>query len=105
MKLGRVIGTVVSSDCHPAYAARKLLLVRPLTTSLAEGGGEDVLAIDYVQAGVGDVVLIGAAPGLASVVFGLKNAPIETLVMGIVDHVRADAVLAGRVAPPAAGSR
>lgn len=93
MKIGRVIGTVVSSDAHPAYEARKMLLVRVLSPEGEELAGADVVAIDYVQAGVGDKVLIGAAPGLASVVFGLKNAPIETLVMGIVDRVSGGAAL------------
>ena len=36
--------------------------------------------------GEGDVVLVGAGPGTAEEVFGIQNAPIRELVMGIIDR-------------------
>jgi ethanolamine utilization protein EutN len=63
-----------------------LLLVQPMGLD-NEPLGNVTMAIDYVGAGQGDVVLIGAAPGLAAQVFKLKEAPINDLVMGIVDRV------------------
>ena len=85
MRLARVIGNLVSTEKHPAYEARKLLLVQPLGVDAAPLG-RVTMAIDYVGAGPGDYVLIGAAPGLASQVFHLDVAPINDLVMGIVDR-------------------
>jgi len=86
MRLGRVIGTVVSSDSHPAFQARKMMLVRMLDDQ-RQPTGSTMVAVDYVSAGPGDTVLVGAAPGLAEVVFNMKPAPIDDLIMGIVDRV------------------
>jgi microcompartment protein CcmK/EutM len=86
MRLARVIGNLVTSDKHPAYAGRKLMLVQPLGLD-AEPQGGATMALDYVGAGPGDTVLVGAAPGLAAVVFHLEVAPINDLIMGIVDCV------------------
>lgn len=91
MRLALVIGRVISSDKHEAYEGRTLLLVqrvgpdyRPL--------GIPTMAVDYVGAGEGDVILLGAAPGLASRVLHYEKAPVQQLVMGIVDTVDLGAV-------------
>lgn len=86
MRLARVIGNLVTSDKHPAYEGRKLMLVQPLDQDANPQGGV-TMALDYVGAGPGDMVLVGAAPGLAAVVFHLDVAPINDLIMGIVDCV------------------
>ncbi|MFH0793150.1 MAG: EutN/CcmL family microcompartment protein [bacterium] len=86
MYLALVLGNIVSSDKLPAYESRKLLVVQKLDLDRRPQGLSTV-AVDYVQAGEGDIVLVGAAPGLASTVFGIPNAPIRELVMGVVDHV------------------
>lgn len=87
MFLGKVIGNVVSSDKHDAYEDRKLLMVQKLDL-YQNASGPSTIAIDYVGAGEGDIVLVGAAPGLASTVFGTPKAPIRELVMGVVDRVQ-----------------
>jgi len=87
MFLGKVIGNVVSSDKHEAYQDRKLLMVQKLDL-YQNASGPSTIAIDYVGAGEGDIVLVGAAPGLASHVFGIPKAPIRELVMGVVDRVQ-----------------
>lgn len=86
MMLARVIGSVVSTLKHDAYRNRTLLLVKFMNPdgTLTK---KTTIAVDYVGAGAGEVVLIGAAPGLAKSVFGVKVAPIAHLVMGIVDRV------------------
>ncbi len=86
MKIARVVGNLVSTEKLPAYEARKLLIVQPLAPDGTKAG-PSTMAIDYVGAGVGDVVLMGAAPGLANLVFRIENAPINELVMAIVDRV------------------
>jgi microcompartment protein CcmK/EutM len=86
MIVAKVIGNVVSSVKHEAYDNKKLLYVQPITP---EGNpcGQAIIAVDYVGAGAGEVVLVGGAPGLAKVVFGLKVAPMKTLVMGIIERL------------------
>ncbi len=86
MYLAKVIGKVVSIIKHSAYEKRVLLLVKPLDYH-CRPDGTATIAVDYVGAGEGDVVLIGAGPGVAQEVFGIENAPIRELVMGIIDHV------------------
>jgi len=86
MYIARVLGNMVSSEKYEAYEGRKLLIVQRLTLD-QQPWGPSTMAIDYVGAGEGDYVLVGAAPGLAAAVFGLPKAPIRELIMAIVDRV------------------
>ena len=63
MQLGVVVGSIWSSATHPAYEGRKQMLVQRVDLDRTPLGHPTV-AIDYVSAGVGDTVLLGAAPGL-----------------------------------------
>ncbi|MCZ6676922.1 MAG: EutN/CcmL family microcompartment protein [Candidatus Poribacteria bacterium] len=85
MYIAKVIGKVVSIVKHPAYENRTLLLVQPLSLK-SKLVRTPTIAVDYVGAGEGDVVLVGAGPGVAQEVFGVENAPIRELVMGIIDR-------------------
>ena len=85
MYIAKVIGKVVSVIKHPAYENRTLLLVQPLSLK-SQLVRTPTIALDYVGAGEGDVVLVGAGPGVAQEVFGIENAPIRELVMGIIDR-------------------
>lgn len=89
MKLGRVVGNVVSTLKHEAYQSRTLLLVEPIQPN-GTPDGPATIAVDYVGAGVGELVLLGGAPGVAKKVFNLEVAPIKDLVMGIIDEVEHD---------------
>lgn len=86
MRLAVVIGQVVSTDKHPAYDRRSLLLVQRVRPDYSPLG-IPTMAVDYVGAGEGDVILLGAAPGLASTVLKYEKAPVQQLIMGIVDRV------------------
>lgn len=86
MFLGKVLGKIVSTDKYDAYANKKLLVVQKLDL-YRNPSGPSTIAIDYVGAGEGDIVLVGAAPGLASAVFKTPKAPIRELIMGVVDRV------------------
>ena len=85
MYLAKVIGKAVSVVKHPAYQNRTLLLIQPLSLK-SQLVRTPTIAVDYVGAGEGDTVIVGAGPGVAQEVFGVENAPIRELVMGIVDH-------------------
>ena len=86
MILARVIGKVISTDKHPAYQGKPLLMVQKLNLD-NQPLGNSTIAIDYVGAGEGDTVLVGAAPGLASRVFQIPPSPLRELIMAIVDRV------------------
>ena len=89
MRLAVVIGSVTSAEKHVAYEGRPLLMIQRFGM---DGKGVELptMAIDYVGAGRGDVILVGAAPGLASTVLNYKNAPVQQLIMGIVDRIDLD---------------
>lgn len=87
MYVAKVIGNVVSVIKHPAYGSRKLLVVQPVNPRTLEPSGNSTIAVDYVGAGEGDIVMVGAGPGVAAEVFKLDNAPIRELVMAIIDTV------------------
>lgn len=86
MFLAKVTGRVVAVEKHPAYAGKTVFVVQPVRPDGTEDGAEWV-AVDYVNAGVGDIVVCGGAPGVAKTVFGIDRAPIRTLIMAIVERI------------------
>ncbi|RJP33263.1 MAG: ethanolamine utilization protein EutN [Candidatus Omnitrophota bacterium] len=86
MRLARIVGNVVSTLKHEAYDGKKLLLAEPIHPT-GEPSAPATVAVDYVGAGEGELVLLGAAPGAAKLVFGMDIAPIKDMVMGIIDEV------------------
>ena len=94
MYIAKVVGKVVSVIKHAAYENRTLLLVQPLSLK-SQLVRKPTIAVDYVGAGEGDVVLVGAGPGTAEEVFGIQNAPIRELVMGIIDRFDVSADVEG----------
>ncbi len=86
MKLGRVVGTVVSTIDAPALESRTLLLCDLLGPGLEPVGGY-LIAVDAVGAGAGEVVLLLDEGISARQVLRAPDAPIRTVVVGIVDEV------------------
>jgi microcompartment protein CcmK/EutM len=86
MFLARVKKKVISSEKHSSYIGRILYVVQPVLPDGKEEGDEWI-AMDYVGAGIGDIVVCGGAPGVAKSVFNLELAPIRTLIMAIVDKL------------------
>jgi len=84
--LGRVIGTVVSTVKHSEYKGLKLLVVQPVGTDGA-ARGDSFLAVDDVQAGVGDTILAIREGNGARQIFGRKDSPIRAVIVGIVDQI------------------
>ena len=86
MILGRVLGEVVATQKHPSHQGRKLLLVQPVNPDDSERG-EPVLALDAVDAGVGDRVLVVQEGYAAMSAAGRIDAPIDMTIVGVVDAV------------------
>lgn len=86
MKLCRVLGPVVATAKHPTYHARKLLAVQPVDEHGADSGAS-FLAVDDVQAGPGDVVLVMQEGNGVRQLLKAKDLPIRSLIVGIVDRV------------------
>ena len=86
MKIGRVAGTVVSTISAPVFDGRKLLLC-DLITPDGEATGDYTIAVDAIDAGVGDTVLILDEGSSARQIVGEDVAPIRAMVVGIIDEV------------------
>jgi ethanolamine utilization protein EutN len=86
VKLGRVVGTVVSTINHPSFDERTLLLCDLLDPSGRPSGGY-LIAVDSVGAGAGETVLLLDEGTSARQVLRAPGAPIRTVVVGIVDAV------------------
>lgn len=87
MKLCRVAGTVVATAKHFAYEGQKLMVVQPVDPS-GDDDGSSFLAVDRVQAGIGDQVLVlSEGTGARQLFKTTKKMPIRSVIVGIVDHV------------------
>jgi ethanolamine utilization protein EutN len=84
--LGRVVGNVVSTQKNEKLEGAKLLLVQPLDLAL-QARGAPVLAIDGVDAGSGDLVLLIQDGRSAQLVLGKGTAAVDAAVIGVVDAV------------------
>jgi len=87
MNLCRVLGTVVATEKHPAFHARKLLVVQPLDEQ-QKPNGKSFIAIDNSSsAGKGDVVLVMREGNGVRQIVGDKMAPIRSIIVGVVDSI------------------
>ena len=87
MVIGRVIGEVVATHKHPSHVGRKALLVQPLNLDGSDRG-DAVVALDAVDAGVGDRVLLVMEGYSAMTSVGRPESPIDMAVVGVLDDVR-----------------
>ncbi len=85
MLLARIVGTVVATRKDPRLVSSKLLLARGIDPK-GKAEGNYLVAIDTVDAGVGETVLIvsGSSARLAA---GMKDVPVDAAVVGIVDDI------------------
>jgi microcompartment protein CcmK/EutM len=83
--LARVLGTVVATRKDERLVSSKLLVARPVDPK-GQLDGSYLVAVDTVDAGVGETVLIvsGSSARMAS---GLKDCPVDAAIVGIVDTV------------------
>ena len=88
MILCRVIGNAVSTIKHPCYEGHKVMVVQPVQTDCPSPLGREFLAVDSVQAGVGDLVLAAREGNTARQILGNDSDPFHAVIVGIVDEVQ-----------------
>ena len=91
MFLARVEGSVVATKKDASMNGRKLLLLRPQLVDDKDPtkfrpGVNTIVAVDSVGSGIGELVMFcqGSSARLAP---NLKDAPVDAVVIGIVDTV------------------
>lgn len=86
MKLGIVVGEVVATVKIDPLCCHKLLYVQ-LVDEKDQPKGPPVIALDTVSAGEGERVLVVDEGNAASQILGIKQGPVRTMVVGVVDRV------------------
>ena len=86
MILGRITGSVVSTIHHPIVDGHKLLVAERLDQNGHPSGGY-IIAIDAIGAGQGETVLILDEGNGARQILDDTEAPVRSIVVGIVDAV------------------
>ena len=87
MILAKIVGTVVATRKDDRLVSSKLLVARAIDPTSGAATGHHVVAVDTVDAGVGETVLVvsGSSARMAS---GLKDSPVDAAIVGIVDTVQ-----------------
>lgn len=90
MKICKVVGRVWATRKQACLKSYKLLLVAPFDTETGKTKGETVMAVDVVDAGTGNIVLVSDEGNSARGMLEKPVAGIRTVVCGIVDetHIR-----------------
>ncbi len=85
MLIAKVVGTVVATRKDPRLVSNKLLVARSMDPR-GKADGAYLVAVDTVDAGVGETVLIvsGSSARMAS---GMKDCPVDAAIVGIIDTV------------------
>ena len=87
MRCCRVVAPMWAAAKHPAFAGRPLFVVQPLDENGKEAGTSFV-AIDSVQAGIGDkVIVLTEGNGVRQILKMGDIVPIRSMIVGIVDQV------------------
>jgi ethanolamine utilization protein EutN len=86
MLIGKVIGDIVATRKHPSHEGQKILYVQILNLDGTERGAP-ILAMDAVDAGVGDKVLVTQEGWSAMTSVGKPFTPIDMAVVGVIDSI------------------
>ena len=86
MEIARVTGTVVATRKDAKLNSYKLLLLELADTSGAPKGGAPIVALDTLDAGAGDLVLVvrGSSARQAQ---NMSTTPVDAIVIGIIDQI------------------
>ena len=93
MFLAKVVGNVVSTHKNPGFEGMKLLLIQPHIKKDQKlvPSGSSVVAVDSVGAGNGELVMFTQGSS-ARLTEGTKDAPVDAVIIGIVDTVELDGI-------------
>lgn len=87
MFLAKVKGNIVSTPKNKFLIGHKLLIVHPVKLDGNLSGNKDVIALDLVDSGIGDLVIVVQEGDAVQQMLGHKNAPVNTMIIAVVDNI------------------
>ena len=87
MTYGKVVGHLWSTIQEDEFKGAKLLIVEPIDLITGKLTGETILAVDTVDAGIGDTVIVIYEGGSARMILKDDKTSVEAVVAAVVDQV------------------
>lgn len=87
MFLAKVKGNIISTQKNKYLLGHKLLLTHAVDFNGNLIGNKDIIALDLIDAGVGDTVIVCQEGDAIQQILGHSNAPVNTMIIGIVDNI------------------
>ncbi len=85
MRIGRVIGSIVSTKKEETLVGAKLMIVQ-YETREGKPYGNEAVAVDFVGAGIGETVLVASGSAVRTAAL-MKGKPIDLAIIGIGDTI------------------
>ena len=87
MLLAKVKGNVVSTHKNKELVGQKLLLIHPIDLEGNYIGEKDIIAIDLIDSGIGDTVIVTQEGAAVRQILGHSRAPVHTIIIANVDTI------------------
>jgi microcompartment protein CcmK/EutM len=87
LTLAKVKGNVVSTQKNSNLKGHKLLIVHPIDLNNNYIGKKDVVALDFVDSGIGDTVLLVQEGKAVQQILGHRKAPVHSVIVAVVDSI------------------
>ncbi len=94
MQIARVIGSTVSTIKDEKLTGRKLLIVREADES-GNPVGKPYVAVDTVDAGTGDLVLVAAGSSARQTSL-TRESPVDAVIMAVIDSLEVNGTVTFR---------
>jgi microcompartment protein CcmK/EutM len=88
MLIARVVGSVISTVKDEKLTGVKFLILREATVE-GEIVGKPIVAVDTVDAGIGDLVLF-ASGSSARQTYLTKERPVDAVIMAVIDSINVE---------------
>lgn len=87
MLLAKVTGNVVATQKNSYLKGHKLLIIQSIDLDGNLIGNKDVIALDFVDSGIGDTVLVVQEGAAVKQILGHRNAPVHSVIVAVVDQI------------------
>jgi microcompartment protein CcmK/EutM len=85
--LAKVKGNIVSTQKNSYLQGHKLLLIQPIDLNGNYIGKKDIIALDLIDSGIGDTVLVVQEGAAVVQILGHRKTPVHTMIVALVDNI------------------